>query len=264
MLTLAKQLGAMVFTYKGEDIPDTILRFAKEYRVGHIVIGSPGPMSRWKRMLGKRSVVERLIDRARGMTIVVLDTRREERPVETQEPEVVPDFEPRRPTLEPVHHQKLSSWLSSDKILLWDQPIPKEVALRALVESADNGTIGDPNMVLIALLKREQESSTFFNEGVAFPHARLENLPAPIVTLGIAKHGISDVSTDQPIRLVFLILSPQAEPEVQVRLLGLLSRAAQSRHLLQELLSSPNAAAAFTAVRDWDMREHHGGNKSHR
>ena len=40
-LTLAKQLGAMVFTYKGEDIADTILRFAKEYRVGHIVIGSP-------------------------------------------------------------------------------------------------------------------------------------------------------------------------------------------------------------------------------
>jgi two-component system sensor histidine kinase KdpD len=37
-LTLAKQLGAMVFTYKGEDVADTILRFAKEYRVGHIVI----------------------------------------------------------------------------------------------------------------------------------------------------------------------------------------------------------------------------------
>ena len=33
-LTLAKQLGAMVFTYKGEDIADTILRFAGEYRVG--------------------------------------------------------------------------------------------------------------------------------------------------------------------------------------------------------------------------------------
>ncbi len=44
-LTLAKQLGALVFTYKGEDIVDTIIRFAKEYRVGHIVIGRPGPKS---------------------------------------------------------------------------------------------------------------------------------------------------------------------------------------------------------------------------
>jgi two-component system, OmpR family, sensor histidine kinase KdpD len=142
---------------------------------------------------------------------------------------------------------------------LWDRPIPKELALRALVESADDGNIGDPNMVLIALMQREQESSTFFNEGVAFPHARLENLLAPIVTLGIAKQGISDVSTDQPIRLVFLILSPQAEPEAQARLLGLLSRAAQSRHLLLELLSSTNASEAFTAVCGWDMLDRHSG-----
>ncbi len=77
-LTLAKQLGAMVFTYQGEDIAGTILRFAREYRVGHIVIGSPGPLPLWKRWLGKKNVVERLIEHARGITVVVLDTRRHE------------------------------------------------------------------------------------------------------------------------------------------------------------------------------------------
>jgi len=76
-LTLAKELGAMVFTYKGEDIAQTILRFAKEYRVGHIVIGSPGLIPAWKRLLGRRSVVDRLIDEGRGLTIVVCDTRKE-------------------------------------------------------------------------------------------------------------------------------------------------------------------------------------------
>ncbi len=40
-LTLAKQLGAIVFTYKGEDLASTIVRFAREYHVGHIIIGSP-------------------------------------------------------------------------------------------------------------------------------------------------------------------------------------------------------------------------------
>ncbi|MHB8205505.1 MAG: universal stress protein, partial [Desulfomonilaceae bacterium] len=73
-LTLAKQLGAIVFTYKGADVTETILRFAKEYRVGHIVIGTPGPVPWWKRTLGKRSLVERLIEDARGVTVVVLDT----------------------------------------------------------------------------------------------------------------------------------------------------------------------------------------------
>ena len=76
-LTLAKQLGAMVFTYKGEDIADTLLRFGREYRVGTIVVGSPTPLPAWKRWMGERSTVDRLIHDARGMTVVVLDTREE-------------------------------------------------------------------------------------------------------------------------------------------------------------------------------------------
>lgn len=76
-LTLANQLGAIVFTYKGEDIVETILHFAKEYRVGHIVIGRPGPLSWGKRLLGLKTVVERLILTAHGPTIVVVDAKAE-------------------------------------------------------------------------------------------------------------------------------------------------------------------------------------------
>ena len=73
-LTLAKQLGAQVFPYKGEDVAATILHFAKEYRVGHIVIGKPGPLPAWKRWLGRKSLMEELALKARGVTIVVVDT----------------------------------------------------------------------------------------------------------------------------------------------------------------------------------------------
>ena len=73
-LTLAKQLGAQVFPYKGEDVVETILHFAREYRVGHIVIGKPGPLPAWKRWLGRKTRAEQLILRARGVTIVVVDT----------------------------------------------------------------------------------------------------------------------------------------------------------------------------------------------
>jgi two-component system, OmpR family, sensor histidine kinase KdpD len=73
-LTLAKQLGAQVFPYKGEDVVETILHFAREYRVGHIVIGKPGPLPAWKRWLGLKTVAERLILKAKGMTVVVVDS----------------------------------------------------------------------------------------------------------------------------------------------------------------------------------------------
>lgn len=73
-LTLAKQLGAQVFPYKGEDVVETILHFAREYRVGHIVIGKPGPLPAWKRWLGRKTLAEQLILKAHGAHIVVVDT----------------------------------------------------------------------------------------------------------------------------------------------------------------------------------------------
>ena len=77
-LTLARQLGATVFTYQGEDISRTILRFAREHRVGHIVVGSPGQLPLLRRLSGRKNIVEQLIELARGITVVVLDTRRYE------------------------------------------------------------------------------------------------------------------------------------------------------------------------------------------
>jgi two-component system sensor histidine kinase KdpD len=74
-LSLAKALGAQVFPYKGEDVVDTILRFAREYRVGHILIGRPNPLPAWRRWLRQKTLVERLILKARGLTIVVVDTK---------------------------------------------------------------------------------------------------------------------------------------------------------------------------------------------
>ncbi|MGA7563074.1 MAG: histidine kinase [Desulfobaccales bacterium] len=74
-LTLAKQLGALVFPYKGEDVVATILHFASEYHVGHIVIGKPGRLPAWRRWLGQKTVAEQLIFQAPpGVTIVVVDT----------------------------------------------------------------------------------------------------------------------------------------------------------------------------------------------
>ena len=73
-LTLARQLGATVETFAGEDVVNAILRFADEYGVGHIVIGRSPPLPWWKRMLGRRTVLDRLIAGADDKTVVVPDT----------------------------------------------------------------------------------------------------------------------------------------------------------------------------------------------
>jgi two-component system sensor histidine kinase KdpD len=256
-LTLAKQLGAMVFTYKGEDIADTILRFAKEYRVGHIVIGRPGYKPLWKRFGKNRDIVMRLIENARGTTIIVLDTRPEE-PLPTraspEPPEVAvpaaPSQEPAAPPLEPL---LLTRLLSSSRIVMWDQPARKEVVLKALVEAVGKDSdMGAPEALFREVMKREEQGSTFFNEGVAFPHVRIDRLAVPAVAVGLTKRGVEDVNTEKPIEIVFLILSSAQTPDAQVQILGLSSRAVQSRYLLQNLRSSRTPEQAMKAICDWE------------
>ncbi|MCK9392597.1 MAG: PTS sugar transporter subunit IIA [Syntrophales bacterium] len=257
-LTLAKELGAMVFTYKGDDIADTIIRFAREYLIGHIVLGSPAPIPFWKRIRGKKSIPERLMEEIRGVTIVVLDTHSREPAI----PKVSSPLEKEIRANAPIQAQKpatavkalpLGSLLSEGRIKIWESPISREEVLEALVVIA----CGDDQLcniadLLHAVRKREEEGSTFFNEGVAFPHARIEGLKEPLVALGLTKMGVTDTETEKPMEFIFLSLTPLEKPEVQIQLLALAARHLQNRHLRQALQTAHNAHEAFLALVAWE------------
>jgi two-component system sensor histidine kinase KdpD len=252
-LTLAKQLGAIVFTYKGEDVVRTLLQFAKEYRVGHIVIGSPTSRSLWERLRGKTGIVDRLIHEAKGVTVTVLDTSEGEKPQiqPTAEGERTPATIPRfSGTADRLH---LSQLLSSERILIWNEPIRKEAVLKKLAEVVGvMDGVDDSAKLLNAILEREEQGSTFFNEGAAFPHVRVNGLTHSIVSLGLTRQGVSDEPTEKPVEVVFLILSPAENPDEQIKILALASQAAQSRHLLQSLRSSRTSEEAMRTIRDWE------------
>lgn len=255
-LTLAKQLGATVFTYKGDDIADTILRFAREYRVGHVVIGKPSYKPVWKRFGKNKHIVEDLIRNSNGVTIAVLDTREED--------ETTAAADAGTSAKAPVVHEhagiapqvKLSVLLSTQRIVIWDSPVPKETALRMLADVVETNTVLPITGSLFSeIMKREEQGSTFFNEGVALPHVRVKSLTVPILALGIAKEGILGVETEKPVELVFMIISPEETPDVQIKLLGLASRIGQDRHLFQSLKSTRRPEEAMDTIRAWEVQE---------
>jgi two-component system, OmpR family, sensor histidine kinase KdpD len=261
-LTLAKKLGAMVFIYKGEDVARTLLQFAAEYRVSHILVGKACPKPFWKRLGRKASVGERLIKKAKGVTIIVLDTY-EALPPSVRPQEEIPEEEAispaggadgtGRPESGPPEPRALGRMLSPGRIVVWNEPVDKEGVLRRLASTigskAGRESVED---LLEAIDRREAQSSTFLNEGVAFPHVRIEGLAAPFMALGLPRAGVSDVRTEKPIEIVFLILTPAETPDVQVQLLGLASRAAQNRYLMQALRSVRTPEEAVRAIRDWE------------
>lgn len=242
-LTLAKQLGAIVFTYKGEDLASTIIRFAREYHIGHIIIGTPSRLSFWQRLRFKKALSERLILEASGINIVVVNTNQKHSTPEEFQPEMMS-----KPAAKKIG---LSDFLAENHILIWENLALKEEVLRDLARTACS-TDEDYQEIYTRLLRREKESSTFFNEGVAFPHLRLEEDSLPRIALGIIPQGIADVATIEPIRLVFLIVTSLRQSDVQAKLLAAASKIASNKRLVDILLVAKNPEKVITEINKWE------------
>lgn len=238
-LTLAQQLGATVFTYRGDDVVKTILQFAKEYRVGHIVIGAPGrKLPFWRRLRGESSIMERLVTEGKGVNVVVLNPQQQ--PEDRLPDGLMPTTEKTQRGKGEKKHLTLG-WnvvLPDNCILIWDETLEKEAALRLLLDACcrDRPELKDPAWEV--LLKREQQGGTFVGDTVAIPHAKIEGLQRSLVALGVCRAGIRDRQTGQAVRIMVLLLSPSDPPERHVETLGIISRLVRDDQLLKEVLAA--------------------------
>ncbi|RJQ53452.1 MAG: PTS sugar transporter subunit IIA [Desulfobacteraceae bacterium] len=254
-LTLAQQLGATVFTYKGDDIVKTILQFAKEYRVGHIVIGATArKIPFWRRLKGEISIVERLITEGTDITVVVLDTmaiKKAPPAAEAARPSSE-SFEEIKEKEDPVSEREA---IPSDRcILIWDEPIEKEEAIRQLLDACCREGADHRESAWEALLERERQGGTFMGEDVAIPHARITGLKKPFVALGVGTVGIRDRDTGRSARIMFLLLSPAGSQESHLALLGAISRMARDDQWRKEVLSARKPTEAMEVIREWEVR----------
>ena len=254
-LTLAQQLGATVFTYKGEDIVKTILQFAKEYRVGHIVIGSPGrKMPFWKRLRGESSIVERLVVEGKGVTVVVLDTkniRKESAQEKGHTHESIPE--------ETSQNHKTFAWenkavLSQMTALVWKNPLEMKEAIRCLLDSFRHIGKEQKNRALNSLFEREQQGGTLVGEEVAIPHCKVDGLSQSLIAIGVYKDGVQDISSGRKAKIVVLLLSPINPPGQHIETLGMISRMAADDLLRKSILDSNESQYVRKIIQDWAIR----------
>ena len=254
-LTLAQQLGATVFMYKGDDPVATILHFAREYRVGHIVIGNSGrKQPLWQRLLGRRSMIERLIQESRGMTIVVADLRH----AAEQQPDTAGGYlsdlrkhlfsrsDRKRQRDErdaPIFHAN---------VLLWNEVLEKEAAIRQLLEAICATHAAIPfDYAWRAVLEREKQGSTFIGEEIAIPHAKIEGIDAPVLAVGVSKIGILDPGSGHTATIMFLMLSPVSRPDSHVKLLAQISKMAGDNQWRSAVNRAATQIEVMQKVRQW-------------
>jgi mannitol/fructose-specific phosphotransferase system IIA component (Ntr-type) len=210
-------------------------------------VGKPHYLPWWKRLLKRRKVVEELLARGKGFTLIVIDTQTGI--AVGPEPEEIPESPETFPARQLAGRTRLSDYLRPDGIVIWEDPVAKEKVLRDLVNTLVPLQPGlDFNALLQKLKEREEQGSTFLNEGVALPHSRIDNLEKPLTAIGICHGGILDTYTANPIEVIFLLFSPKDETKSHLQLLAIAGRLMQNRILRNQLRKEHNAQEVYASI----------------
>lgn len=120
---------------------------------------------------------------------------------------------------------KLKDFIVSDAIIAELQGADRNAVLRELVNSlATAGALSADAVeeVVAALIKREQTGSTGFGKGVAVPHVKHPKITKMVGAIGRSAAGIDFAALDQqPVYTVFLLLSPDNQPQQHLQAMNI-------------------------------------------
>lgn len=84
-------------------------------------------------------------------------------------------------------------------------------AIRELAEAVSGATGVDAEAILRAALLQEDRAPSGLVNGLAVPHARLDELTSPVVGVGVSRLGVDfDAPDGRLSRLIFLVLTPRS------------------------------------------------------
>ena len=103
------------------------------------------------------------------------------------------------------------------------------------------------------LAAREKLGSTGFGQGVAIPHAKFEQLEAPVAAFLRLDKPIAFAAVDDlPVDLVFALLSPTTGGAIHLKTLARMSRALRDQAFLAKLRGAGSADALYALLTSGD------------
>ena len=124
-----------------------------------------------------------------------------------------------------------------------------EGAIRELIAKIPAGSLPPDVDVAALALAREQLMTTDVGFGVAIPHARCPKLVKPLLLFGRSEEGIlfSPTATE-PVRLIFLLVTPADRPNLQVFFLAQLANVAKSAFVREKMCQAESPAALLDII----------------
>jgi nitrogen PTS system EIIA component len=129
---------------------------------------------------------------------------------------------------------KLVNYIDRQRIIFLEATDTNS-ALQEMVKASQN-MVKKPDNFLQALINREELMSTGFGFGIAYPHAKTDDIDEFFVTIGISRTGIDWKSFDQKdAKLIFMIGGPDGQQDVYLKLLAGLSSFLKNSKLHDQL-----------------------------
>lgn len=102
----------------------------------------------------------------------------------------------------------------------------------------------DSRDIFDAVIERENLGSTSVGEGVAIPHARVQELDHPVGAFAKLEQGVDfDAIDGRPCDLIFMLLAPHAAGADHLRALAQVSRTFRNADLREALRGAEDAEA---------------------
>lgn len=143
---------------------------------------------------------------------------------------------------------QLAQYLDSDSIRIGVAANSKRALLQQLGSVAGQQLGIDPELVQACLAEREKLGTTGFGNGVAIPHGKLEGLGSVFLMVARLADPVDYKAVDdQPVDIVFLLLSPPDAGADHLKALATVSRVVRSPATLDKLRGA-RSRDAFAAV----------------
>lgn len=135
------------------------------------------------------------------------------------------------------------------------QVADKEGAIRAMVGALrESGAFSadDEENIVAAILKREDLGSTGIGRGIAVPHTKNPSVSDLTATVAIAGgEGVDFDSLDnEPVHVLFLLISPPEEPQKHLRALETIARRLRSDDFCNFLRQSTSKTEVMDLLRE--------------
>ncbi len=124
--------------------------------------------------------------------------------------------------------------------------------LRSLSDRiAGLGLVRDGGELFQKLWEREQLGSTGIGSGIAIPHCKVAGLSDEIVAVGLVPEGIDFGAADgEPVRLVFLVISPSGAPAQHLQVLAAISRWVKAGRHAERILELRDPQAVYQFLQE--------------